>query len=248
MKWFKHFSNAHDNNKLTKVRMKYGADGYAIYWYCLELISGDLGQSEKINFDLAHDAEVIGFNLKVDTLRVEEIMKFMVNLGLFEDIQGTISCLKLAKYLEKKTTRNATIHKIIDAATSGNVADNPRQSPDKPPNVPDCPETSPLDTDTDTEYKKHPHFLTFWNAYPRKQNKKQAFKKWQKLNPSQELVLRMLENIRLRLEMRNWSLAEKKFIPHPDVYLNQERWNDEVLKGGSGVDLIENGYDQSLVS
>jgi len=148
MKWFKHFTDAHDNGDLTKVRMKYGADGYAIYWYCLELIAGDLGERDLVTFELKHDAEVVGFNLNIDTLKVEEIMKYMVNLGLFEQSGTTITCLKLAKYLDKKSTRNETIHKIIDAATvSATVADITGQLR----TLTDCPRPSPLDTDTDTD-------------------------------------------------------------------------------------------------
>ena len=145
MKWFRHFTNAHDNGDLTKVRMKYGADGYAIYWYCLELVAGELGVNDDITFELKHDADVIGFNLQIDSKRVEEIMHFMVNLGLFEDVNGIITCLKLAKYLDKKTTRNSTIHAIIDAASvSGTVGDKSGLSRD-------CPGLSPLDTDTYTD-------------------------------------------------------------------------------------------------
>lgn len=127
MKWFKHMTDAHDSNDLTKVRVRYGADGYAVYWYCLELIAADLGASEKITFELRHDAEVIGHNLKIDSSRVEEMMRFMVSLGLFGQSGGIITCLKLAKYLDKKSTRNTTIHRIIDSASSlsGSVADKP---------------------------------------------------------------------------------------------------------------------------
>ena len=135
MKWFKHFSNAHNDNALNKVRMRYGAEGYAIYWYCLELIAGDL-EGENANFELSHDAEVIGFNLKIDQLKVEEIMRYMIDLKLFEQSDSTITCLKMAKFLDKKTTRNKEIHKIIDsfndisnvADKSANVADKQKQS------------------------------------------------------------------------------------------------------------------------
>jgi hypothetical protein len=143
MKWFKHFTNASTNNKLSKLRMRYGADGYAIYWYCLELIAGNLGESDEINFDLKHDAEVIGFNLKVDQIRVEEIMNYMVSVDLFNESDGVISCIKLAKYLDKKNTRNAYIHEIIDktkeleriegvADKSGHVADKSGQNATNP--------------------------------------------------------------------------------------------------------------------
>jgi len=140
MKWFKHFTNAHNNNSLSKVRMKYGADGDAIYWYCVELVAGDLGHQENITFELKHDAEVIGYNLKVDSAKVEEIMRYMVNLGLFEERNSIITCMKVAKFLDKKNTRNKEIHKVIDIYQqthevlddSISVRDCPRQSTDSP--------------------------------------------------------------------------------------------------------------------
>lgn len=132
MKWFKHFSNAHDDNAMRKVRMKYGADGYAVYWYCIELIAGDL-EGENATFELSHDAEVIGYDLKIDQLRVEEIMRYMVDLNLFELSNEKITCLKIAKFLDKKMTRNSDILAIIDKFNeTKNVADNLGQSPDSP--------------------------------------------------------------------------------------------------------------------
>jgi len=117
MKWFRHLSNSRNHPKIAKLRMKYGADGYAIYWYCLECVAEKLGEncSNEINFTLTHDSELIGFELKVDTLRVEEIMNYMVSINLFESNESNISCIKIAKYLDKKTTRNKNIHEIIDA-------------------------------------------------------------------------------------------------------------------------------------
>lgn len=114
--------------------MKYGCEGYAIYWYCLELIAGDLGEKDNINFDLKHDAEVIGFNLKIDQLKAQEIMSYMVSISLFEESEGVISCIKLAKYLDKKSTRSEYIHKIIDASKEAQfVPDKDGQSETNPP-------------------------------------------------------------------------------------------------------------------
>lgn len=134
MKWFKHYSNAHNDNALKKVRMKYGAEGYAIYWYCLELIAADL-DGENAKFELSHDAEVIGYDLKIDQVRVEEIMRYMVDLKLFEASNEKITCLKIAKFLDKKATRNKDIIDIIEAFNkdqdvSGNVGDKSKLSVD----------------------------------------------------------------------------------------------------------------------
>ncbi len=151
MKWFKHFSDARDGKKLSKLRMKYGVEGYGIYWYCLECVAGDLG-SGKITFELKHDAEIIAFNLKMDTLKVEEIMRYMIDIDLFENSEGKITCLRLAKYLDKKVTRNKGIHQVIDSFNqlSQSVPDSAGQvetTGDKPENVPDVLKHFPLDED-----------------------------------------------------------------------------------------------------
>lgn len=153
MKWFKHYSMAHNNNKLTKVRMRFGAEGYAIYWYCLELIVSDLGTQPEVTFELSHDSEVIGHNLRIDTLRVEEIMTYMISIGLFESEESTgrITCLKIAKYLDKKTTRNSTVHRIIDAANHKQNKIMSATVPDKLRQSETVTQLSELDTDTDTE-------------------------------------------------------------------------------------------------
>lgn len=85
--------------------MLYGAEGYALYWYCIELIAARVAP-DNITFELKHDAEVIGYHLKIDTLKVEKIMVEMVNMGLFEQDDGRITCMKLAKRLDNTLTQN----------------------------------------------------------------------------------------------------------------------------------------------
>ena len=71
MKWFSHDSNARSDVKLRKVLMRYGADGYGLYWYCLELIAGKVDGSN-VTFELEHDAEILAHDLRIDSLRVDE--------------------------------------------------------------------------------------------------------------------------------------------------------------------------------
>ena len=112
IKWFKHDSNAHTDDKVQKILMKYGAEGYALYWYCLELIAARVAP-DNITFELKHDAEVLGYLLKIDTLKVEAIMIEMVNLGLFECVDNKITCMKLADRLDNATSQNPQIKKTL---------------------------------------------------------------------------------------------------------------------------------------
>lgn len=112
MKWFKHESSAHMNAKLTKLRIKYGMEGYGLYWYCLELIANEV-DGNKFTFELEHDAEIISHHTNIHYELVNEMMTFMVNLGLFEEKEGIITCLKLAKRLDERWTKSDELKKVI---------------------------------------------------------------------------------------------------------------------------------------
>lgn len=113
MLWFKHDTNASSDAKLKKVRMKYGSDGYAIYWYCLECIAGRVDKNN-LTFNLEEDSEIISYELKVAEHRVEEIMQYMVKLDLFEEAEGVITCLKMAKRLDKSMTNSPSMRKWLE--------------------------------------------------------------------------------------------------------------------------------------
>lgn len=102
MKWFKHDSDAGNDAKLRKLRIKYGAQGYGIYWYCLELIARNV-EKHNLTFELEHDAELIADDFKLSGELVQEMMIYMVNLGLFENTQGVITCLKMSTRTDEYT-------------------------------------------------------------------------------------------------------------------------------------------------
>lgn len=150
MKWFKHNADANRDAKLEKVLMRFGAEGYALYWLCLELIAAPIDRSN-ITFELDHDAEILAFRLRMDSLKVEEIMNFFVSLGLFEMDLTThrITCMKLAANLENSIIKNPELQRIqlLIKEKSEDVPDNPGQSGTNSDN---CGQIR-SDTDTDTD-------------------------------------------------------------------------------------------------
>lgn len=104
MKWFKHDSDASNDAKLRKLRIKYGAQGYGVYWYCLELIARNV-EKHNLTFELEHDAELIADDFKLSGELVQDMMTYMVNLGLFENTQGVITCLKMSTRTDEYTQK-----------------------------------------------------------------------------------------------------------------------------------------------
>ena len=71
-------------------------------------------------------------------------------------------------------------------------------------------------------------FEVFWQAYPRKRNKGQAERVWQKINPGPELLKTMLDSIQQAKRSEQWKKNNGQYIPHPSTWLNAKGWEDEI--------------------
>jgi hypothetical protein len=129
MKWFKHDSNANTDAKLRKLRLKYGMEGYGLYWYCLELIAQNV-EKHNLTFELEHDAEILAHDTGIHFERVQEMMNDMVKLGLFENNTGAITCMKMAMRLDETTSKHPSIKLLQDSIRSRSI-----QSPDSLPTI-----------------------------------------------------------------------------------------------------------------
>jgi hypothetical protein len=72
-------------------------------------------------------------------------------------------------------------------------------------------------------------FAAFWEAYPRKESKKDALRAWDKLKPAAELQAAILADLKKRALSADWRKDGGKFIPHPASYLNGSRWEDQGI-------------------
>lgn len=69
-------------------------------------------------------------------------------------------------------------------------------------------------------------FDDFWQAYPRRQNRKVAAESWKRVSPlDRSAILRGIENWK---RTEQWLQDGGKYIPLPSTFLKFERWADEV--------------------
>lgn len=115
MKWFKHDADASIDAKLQEILLDYGATGYGLYWYCVELIAKDV-TPKNITFELEHDARVIARNLNLSVKEVQDIMQKMVEVGLFDITKNNkIACVKLAYRLDDSMRKGRQVDEILSA-------------------------------------------------------------------------------------------------------------------------------------
>lgn len=122
MIWFKHDTDASTDAKMRKLIIRYGAEGYAVYFHCLELIAGDVNENN-ITFELEHDAEIIADNLKIlstpDCSSIDKvglIMNYIIELDLFSESKGRIFCFKMLKRLDTSMTSSGKFRALITKA------------------------------------------------------------------------------------------------------------------------------------
>jgi len=82
-------------------------------------------------------------------------------------------------------------------------------------------------------------FAIFWRAYPRKVGKGAAERVWVKLKATDELFQKILEAVEAQKKGESWQKEGGIYIPHPSTWLNQRRWEDEVVKSS----FVAKNYD-----
>ena len=74
--------------------------------------------------------------------------------------------------------------------------------------------------------QKEMWFESFWEIYPKKQDKKKAKQKFLKACTNEKEYKAIMDGLRNVLPV--WAKKDTKYIPMPTTWLNGERWNDEV--------------------
>ena len=120
---------------------------------------------------------------------------------------------------EHKTPCSLPAHDCLDDSQSLEIKQG--EYYDKPPFAPD---------DISTKALEH-RFDEFWANYPVKKDKKKARDKWLKIKPSQQLLEKILNSIKMQDREKKDRKQKTGFSPdwkHPTTWLNGESWEDEV--------------------
>ena len=233
MKWFKHDTDANMDAKLQEVLLDYGLEGYGLYWYCIELIAGKVG-AENLTFSLEHDARIIARNTGSTTQKITEMMTRFVEVGLFENKDGLITCMRLAKRLDKSMTSNPEMRAAIEGIRNNH--DSVMTQSAKPMQDKTRLEENRVDKNK-TEQNKviSNEFERFWVAGMTKQNKQGALKSFTKQHKEANREIHvftdyLINDVQQRLAAGVFGFDKM----HPTTYLNQQRWHDDIVKPTNG--------------
>nr|DAV97600.1 MAG TPA: putative replisome organizer protein [Caudoviricetes sp.] len=91
--------------------------------------------------------------------------------------------------------------------------------------------TPPTPSATDGAAKNYWGFDQFWDVYPKKSAKKDAFDAWKRVDPDEVLVKRILEAVKQQKLWPQYSGENARYFPSPSKWLNGGCWDDEPSTG-----------------
>jgi hypothetical protein len=67
-------------------------------------------------------------------------------------------------------------------------------------------------------------FLDFWSVYPKKVDKKGAFRAFKNIPKLKETYPAIMRALEIQKQSQQWTKDNGQYIPNPTTYIHQERW------------------------
>ena len=234
------------------MSQKNGAEYVVLYqMLCLMTVKTNGKLERQLNeVIIPYDAEKIQRDTKyfnIDTVR--NALQLYIHLGLiYKDDNG---CLSIADYENLVGVESGSAERMrrlrnlkasqCDGLSDANVTKLLQKSDELSDTDIDIDKEIDIDTDkevinTNISCKKNSEievldqkemwFESFWEIYPKHQDKKKAKQKFLKLCTNEKEYKAIMDGLRNVLPI--WAKKDTKYIPMPTTWLNGERWNDEV--------------------
>jgi HNH endonuclease. len=104
MRWFKHMTDSHSDEKMAALRSEAGLEGYGFYWFTLEVIAKQMesgaGKSS-VTYPVKFWASLSGVSTRVWKRLAETLAKLDLISVEFSENSATLDCPNLLKYRDE---------------------------------------------------------------------------------------------------------------------------------------------------
>ena len=235
--YFSHDSNARNDQRLMKVRMQYGMEGYGIYFAIIEILRET--KDYKIKYS---DIDAIAYELKVEQGIVDEIV-FSYDLFEWEinpDGQSLLAGMPNCKMTDDDYFYSASLKRRMEKldlikqkrAEAGRVGGKSKASAKAKVKQLQASKVKESRVDKSKVNKNilNIEFEKFWDLYNYKVgSKSKVLKKWESLTELDRGMI--MEHLPHYIK----STPDKQYRKHPATYLNNQGWFDEIVISQNGA-------------
>ena len=216
-----------------------------LWWWALDFAQdGDLTRYDV--FEIADAARWDYHGLPPDQWEsnVQSFLDALIEAGYLDrtDEQLTLHdwdvyAGKLIERRVKDRERKRTLAaEAKNAAAFRGTSDGLPQEGARLPSLPNQPNLTNQHNQTNSTEQNQPStarsaaemFAEFWEEYPRKVAKAKCETIWKRLKITAELFEKIMQALRAQKQTAQWTKDGGAYIPHPQTWLNQKRWDDET--------------------
>lgn len=253
--WLKLKEDFFRDKRIKKLRRIAGGDTYTVIYLKLQLLSlknnGVLiyeGIEESFEEEMALDIDedvdnvkiTIAF-LKANGLLDETEQDHYVMVETIQSIGSeSASAARVRKHRELKAQKQQALQCNTSVTTSNIEIEKREKRQEK-----EIEQEIEIELDQEKESTElaalpavaggNEHILTFeeqafnefWTLYPKKVNKKGAFTSFKRIKHLKEELPLILAAVERFKASKDWQKDNGQFIPHPQTFINQERWKDQ---------------------
>lgn len=222
--YFSHDADARNDEKIIGLIMEHGMEGYGIFWSIIEMLR--TATEHKMHLDYKR----IAFALHVDDAKIKdvihgfELFEFDTVFFWSESLMRRMNIKNMVSEERRKAAKSRWDKaKAIQLHSKSSANDmqvqcNKGKKESKKTNKEKGNTHKPPNGEYSAEFEK------FWAAYPNKTGKKKCNDIWKREKPDLQKCLTTLE---WQKKSDQWTRDNGKYIPHPQTWLNQGRWDDE---------------------
>lgn len=218
LKLQKDFFKRHDI-KIIKSRPN-GKD-YVIFYLSLLLESIDHNGELRFSDTIPYNEEMLSVITDTNIDIVRSAMKILTELKMVELLDDSTIFMTEVNKMIGCETKWAEKKRIYRQKSQPKIEDNTQQEI----KIDTKKDDNTINNTTNKEVKEK-NFAMFWKAYPRKINKANALKTFNKID------VKLFDTIMIALEnhkkCEQWTKDNGKYIPHASTWLNAKRWEDEL--------------------
>jgi predicted phage replisome organizer len=241
VKWIKIVVDIFDDEKILLIESVPEHDAIIVIWFKLLCLAGKMNNSGvfMMNNKFAYTDEMLSTILRRPLNTVRLALDTFEKFGMIERIENVITIPNWSKHqtldqLESKKEYMRAYMQEYREKQKGLIGCKTCKTNSKT-NVNSLDIDKDKEQDIDKESIRVPvpldFFSTFWESYPRRESKEKTKQWFIKNKPNEELQTKILEALEKFKKTEQWQ--DKQFIPHPTTWLNQKRWEDEVIIGGN---------------
>lgn len=115
MRWFKHMTDARNDEKISALSDKFGLEGIGFYWTVLEIVAQKM--NEKLQTSASFSAKKWGSFAGISAKKFQNLAEFCASLNLFEmKNEGNLISINIPKLLfikdehTRKTCKNSGVY------------------------------------------------------------------------------------------------------------------------------------------